>query len=145
MAYYKFVKAIMNNEEISVFNNGAMERDFTYIDDVIEIITKLLNKPANANKEFDKKNPDPSTSWAPFMIFNIGNSNKIKLMNFIEILENKIGIKAIREFTEMQPGDVKSTAADVNAIEKYTGIKPNTNIERGIERFINWYKNYYKC
>ena len=120
-----------------------MERDFTYVDYVIQIITKLISKPAVANKEFDREKPDPSISWAPFMIFNIGNSKKVKLMRFIEILEDTIGIKAIKEFTEIQPGDVKSTAADTYAIEKYTGIKPNTPIEVGIERFVSWYKNYY--
>ena len=143
MAIYLFTKNIINGNPIEVHNYGDMERDFTYIDDVIEVLIKLVNKPAQINKNFDKENPDPSSSWAPYRIFNVGNSEKIKLLDFIEIIEEEIGIKAIKEFEKMQPGDVKATAADTQNIKNYTNISPNTKIRTGIKNFISWYKNYY--
>ena len=143
MAPMIFTKAIFEKKPIEIFNNGNMMRDFTYIDDVINAIIRLIHKPAIIDEEFDKLNPNPSTSWAPYRIFNIGNQESIPLMNFIEILENEIGIKAIKNFKEFQKGDVQSTFASIKLLEKWTGFKPYTPINIGIRKFIDWYKNYY--
>ena len=143
MAPMIFTKAIFEKKPIEIFNNGNMMRDFTYIDDVINAIIRLIHKPATIDEEFDKLNPNPSTSWAPYRIFNIGNQESIPLMNFIEILENEIGIKAIKNFKEFQKGDVQSTFASIKLLEKWTGFKPYTPINVGIRKFVDWYKNYY--
>ena len=143
MAPMIFTKAIFEKKPIEIFNNGNMMRDFTYIDDVINAIIRLIHKPAIIDEEFDKLNPNPSSSWAPYRIFNIGNQESIPLMNFIEILENEIGIKAIKNFKEFQKGDVQSTFASIKLLEKWTGFKPYTPINIGIRKFIDWYKNYY--
>jgi len=143
MAPMIFTKAIFEKKPIEIFNNGNMMRDFTYIDDVINAIIRLIHKPARIDEEFDKLNPNPSTSWAPYRIFNIGNQESIPLMNFIEILENEIGIKAIKNFKEFQKGDVQSTFASIKLLEKWTGFKPYTPINIGIRKFIDWYKTYY--
>ena len=143
MAPMIFTKAIFEKKPIEIFNNGNMMRDFTYIDDVINAIIRLIHKPATIDEEFDKLNPNPSTSWAPYRIFNIGNQESIPLMNFIEILENEIGIKAIKNFKEFQKGDVQSTFASIKLLEKWTGFKPYTPINIGIRKFIDWYKTYY--
>ena len=144
MAPMIFAESIFTKKPLKIFNYGKMERDFTYIDDVIEILINLISKPARENKTFSRDNPDPSSSWSPYKIFNIGNSNKVKLMDFIEILENEIGIKAIKEFEPMQLGDVKSTYAETSYIQNYTSLKPKTNIKKGIKEFIIWYKDFYK-
>ena len=141
MAPMIFAKSIFEKKAIKVFNNGNMDRDFTYIDDVIEIIIRLIDKPATSHTNY-KEDPNPSISWAPHRIFNIGNSNKIALMKFIEILEDEIGIKAIKKFEPMQMGDVKSTYADTSKIEEWIGYKPKTELNFGINKFINWYKEY---
>ncbi len=143
MAPMLFTKAILAKDTLQVFNKGDMQRDFTYIDDVVEIIIKLIEKPATPNLNFNSCNPDPKTSWAPHRIFNIGNSNPIQLMDFIKVLEKEIGVEANIEFKEMQAGDVKTTFADTAALENWIGIKPSTNIKNGIKEFIRWYRNYY--
>ena len=143
MAPMIFAKAIYDNKPIKIFNNGLMKRDFTYINDIIECIIKLINKPAKGNKNFDAINPDPSTSWCPHQIFNLGNNKTVKLMDFISILENEIGKKALKEFVPMQPGDVQETFANTENIFEYIGFKPSTNIQTGIKEFISWYKQYY--
>ena len=143
MAPMIFTKAILEKRTLQVFNKGDMQRDFTYIDDVIEIIIKLIEKPATRNLNFNAFNPEPKTSWSPHRIFNIGNSNPIQLMDFIRILENEIGVEANIEFKEMQAGDVKSTFADTDALENWIGLKPSTSIKDGIKEFIKWYRNYY--
>ena len=143
MAPILFANAISQNKPITIFNQGEMYRDFTYIDDVIEIIYRLIDKPAKGNKIFNTNKPQPSSSWAPYMLFNIGNSNKVKIMEFIRILEKEIGIKAIKHFTHMQIGDVKTTIAETKSIESWVNFRPNTTIELGIKKFIKWYKNYY--
>ena len=120
-----------------------MMRDFTYIDDVTEGITKLINKPATPAANFNSDVPRPSTSWASHRIFNIGNQESISLMKFIKILENEIGIDAIKVYEDMQKGDVKITSASTNLLEKWTGFKPYTPIQEGIKKFVNWYKLYY--
>ena len=144
MAPMIFTKSILEKNTLQVFNKGDMYRDFTYIDDVINVIIKLMKKPAFSNPSFNSMHPDPKTSWAPHRIFNIGNSNPIKLMDFIGILEKEIGIEANIEFKEMQAGDMKTTFADTYALEKWIGLKPSTEINNGIKEFIRWYLNYYE-
>ena len=143
MAPMIFTKAILSNTPIDIYNNGEMSRDFTYIDDVIESIVRLINKPAKANINFDNFSPNPSSSWASHQILNIGNSNSINLMDFIKVLESQLGVKAKKNFKSMQPGDVKVTSADTTLIENLTGYKPNTPIAKGIEKFIKWYRDIY--
>ena len=143
MAPMLFTKAILSEEKIKVFNNGKNFRDFTYIDDVVDSIIKCCDKPAEKNKNFDPLNPDPSTSFAAHRIFNIGNSNVVGLMDFINILEEEIGIKAKKIYCDMQAGDVKLTSADTSSIEKWIGLRPNTPIKEGIQSFVNWYRKFY--
>lgn len=142
-AAFLFTKNILERKPINIFNHGEMLRDFTYIDDIVESILRLLNKIPEKNQYFDKKKPDPSLSWAPFRIFNIGNSNPIPLMEFISCLENELNIKAIKNFLPMQAGDVKSTSADTSCLEEWVNFKPKTSINDGIKIFTNWYKEYY--
>ena len=143
MAPMIFAKSIFSKQKIKIFNNGDMYRDFTYIDDVVEIIFRLIKRPATKNQDFDKNNPDPATSWAPFRIFNIGNDKPISLMKFIKTLEKEIGIEAEKEFLEMQPGDVKATHSNNELIREWTNYKPITDLEDGIKKFISWYCTFY--
>ncbi len=144
MALFIFTKSIILSEPINVFNNGKMIRDFTYIDDIIESLYRVIKKPPLENDNYDKKNIDPSTSWAPHKIFNIGNSEPVPLMKFIESIENALGKKAKKNFLPMQLGDVASTHADTGLLEKWINYKPNTPIEKGITNFVKWYKEFYK-
>ena len=144
MAPMIFTKAIFDDKPLKIFNHGQMKRDFTYINDVIQCITKLIDKPAKKNNKYNMKNPDPAKSWCPHQVFNLGNNSTIKLMNFISILEREIGKKAIKEFLPMQPGDVEETFANTEKIFEYIGFKPTTSIEKGIKEFIAWYKKYYR-
>jgi len=143
MALFLFAKAMLAGEPIQVFNNGEMVRDFTYVDDIIESLVRLLDKPAAPDPAFDPANPDPATSWAPHRLFNIGNSNPTPLMTYIEALEEALGITAIKEFLPMQPGDVPATAADTAALEAWTGFRPNTSVHEGVARFVAWYQEFY--
>ena len=143
MAPMLFAKAIFEREPIRVFNHGDMQRDFTYIGDIVQGVIKVLNKPATANNEFNKYQPDPATSWAPHRVFNIGNSEPIQLLHFISCLEEAIGIEAIKQFEPMQPGDVKATAANTDALEEWIDFRPSTPVERGVNEFAEWYKEYY--
>ena len=143
MAPMIFTKAIFSKMEIEVFNNGLMSRDFTYIDDVIEIILRIIEKPAVENNTFNKLDPEADSSWAPHKIFNVGNNSPVKLTDFIKILEEVIGIKAYKIMKPMQPGDVISTYADISSIEEWINYTPKTNLKKGIENFISWYKKYY--
>ena len=143
MALFLFTKSIIEGHPIKVFNNGDMIRDFTYIDDVIESLVRLLDKPPSAKNNFDKGNPNPSKSWAPYRVFNIGNSNPIPLMEYISTLEEIIGKKAEKKFLPLQPGDVKATSASTTALEEYIGFKPETPIKKGITEFVSWYRNFY--
>ena len=145
MALFLFTKAMISNKPIKVFNNGQMTRDFTYIDDIVEGIARVLKKPPTKNLNFNFETNLPDKSWAPYHIFNIGNSNPTPLMNFIKELENALGIQAIKEFLPMQPGDVASTASNTESLENWVGFKPNTSIEEGISKFVSWYKEFYKC
>ncbi|MFI8496567.1 NAD-dependent epimerase [Peribacillus butanolivorans] len=143
MAYYSFTRNIIEENTIRVFNNGNMRRDFTYIDDIVEGIIRLLDNPPIYNKKWDRDNPDPSSSYAPYKIYNIGNNNPIKLMDFINTLENLIGKKARIEFLPMQPGDVKETYADISDLHADVGFYPATTVEEGLTQFVNWYNKYY--
>ena len=143
MALFLFTKAMLAGEPIQVFNNGQMVRDFTYIDDIIESLVRLLDKPAASDPAFDPDHPNPATSWAPHRVFNIGNSNPIPLMDYIEAVESALGISAEKQFLPMQPGDVPATAADTSALEAWTGFKPNTSVRDGVARFVAWYREFY--
>ena len=144
MAYFSFTKAIYEGKPINVFNNGNMERDFTYIDDIVEGIVRLIDKIPKSNSAWDYINPDPATSFAPYRIFNIGNNQPVKLLDFISILEELTGTEAKKNFLPMQPGDVKSTFANIDRLNNLTGFKPQTPLKEGLRKFVDWYKNYYK-
>ncbi len=139
-----FAKKIIQGESIDVFNYGNHRRDFTYIDDIVEGVIRVLDKPASPNTAWSGEKPDPSSSPAPYRIYNIGSNNPVELLKYIEILENCIGKKAIKNLLPMQPGDVPDTYADVDALIADVGYKPSTPIELGIEHFIRWYRDYYK-
>lgn len=138
-----FTKAILADEPIQVFNHGDMMRDFTYIDDIVASVNETLFKTATPNSNFDAHHPDPATSHAPYRIFNIGNSQPIPLMQFIETIEDALGKKAIKKMMGMQAGDVKITSADTSELNQWVNFKPNTSIKEGVTRFIDWYKTYY--
>ena len=144
MALFIFTKAILNNEPINVFNKGDMMRDFTYVDDIVEGIFRVVNKPAEANPDWSAENPDPAGSSAPYKIYNIGNGNPVQLMNFIKATEKALEKTAKKIFLPMQPGDVQKTFADIEKLKQDFDYKPNTNIEKGVAEFIKWYKSYYK-
>ncbi len=138
-----FTKAILADEPIQVFNHGDMMRDFTYIDDIVASVNETLFKTATPNNNFDAQLPDPATSYAPYRIFNIGNSQPVPLMQFIETIEDALGKKAIKKMMGMQAGDVKITSADTSELNQWVNFKPNTSIKEGVTRFIDWYKTYY--
>ena len=121
-----------------------MIRDFTYISDTIETLVRILKKIPTSNPSFEKLKPDPSSSWAPHKIFNVGNSNPTSLMDFISAIENSLGKKSKKVFLPLQPGDVPATSADTSLIENWINFKPHTSVERGIENFVHWYLSYYK-
>ena len=143
MACFLFADAIALNKPIQVFNCGKMERDFTYIDDVVNAVVKITGKPAARNKEWNGKLPDPSSSIAPFKLYNIGNNHPVNLMRFINELENNMNKKAIIEMKEMQAGDVKATWANVDDLVSDFNYQPRTTIEKGLKKFTDWYKEYY--
>jgi UDP-glucuronate 4-epimerase len=143
MALFLFTKAMLAGEPIQVFNNGQMVRDFTYIDDIIESLVRLLDNPAVPDLSFDAENPDPATSWAPHRVFNIGNSNPTPLMEYIEAVEQALGVTAEKQLLPMQPGDVPATAADTSALEAWVDFKPNTPVQEGVARFVAWYRQFY--
>ena len=144
MALFLFTRAILDDEPIKVFNNGDLQRDFTYIDDIVEGVVRVMEKIPEPNPDWDGDNPDPSSSPAPYRIFNIGNNNPTPLMEFIEAIEKALGKKARKDFLPMQPGDVRATYADVEDLSATTGFKPDTPLENGIRNFIEWYRYYYK-
>ncbi len=143
MALFLFTKAILNNEPINVFNHGNMVRDFTYIDDIVEGIVRVIDNKPGGNKEWTGVSPDPSSSKAPYKIYNIGNNNPVKLMDFITEIENKLGRKAEKKLLPMQQGDVPMTSADVEDLVKNLDYKPATPIKVGISNFIDWYIEYF--
>ena len=144
MALQKFTKAIIENKSIKVFNYGEHRRDFTYIDDIVEGVIRVLDKPATSNEKWNSDSPDPSSSSAPFRIFNIGNNNPVNLLDFIEALENCLGKKAEKDFLPLQPGDVVDTFANVDDLVEHFDYQPNTSFIEGITNFVNWYKEYHK-
>ena len=142
MAPMLFARAILAGEPIKVFNHGKMQRDFTYIDDIVEGVLRCCDKPATVNPDFDPLHPDPATAAAPHRVFNIGNSQPTELLRFIKVMEEAFGRTAIKDFQPMQPGDVVATAADTEALEAWVGFCPATPIERGLARFAAWYSRY---
>ena len=143
MVLFLFTKAILEKKPIDVFNYGRMRRDFTYIDDIIEGVVRVMAKVPERNVRWDSTAPDPGTSYAPYRLYNIGNNNAVELMRFIEILESCLGRKAERNFLPLQPGDVIETYADVDDLMEDVGFKPSTPVEAGIKRFVDWYRSYY--
>jgi len=143
MALFLFTKAMLEGRPIQVFNNGQMVRDFTYVDDIVESLIRVLDKPAAPDPAFDAASPDPAASWAPHRVFNIGNSNPTPLLDYIEAIEVALGVTASKELLPMQPGDVPATAADTRALEAWTGFKPNTPVREGVARFVAWYREFY--
>ena len=144
MALQKFTRAILLGKKIQVYNYGKHRRDFTYIDDIVEGVVRVLDKPATSNPEWNGNHPDSGSSIAPWLIFNIGNNNPVDLMDYIEALENALGKKAEKIFLPLQPGDVPDTYADVNDLVEQFNYKPSTTVEEGIARFIRWYLEYYE-
>jgi UDP-glucuronate 4-epimerase len=143
MALFLFTKAILENRPIDVFNNGNMERDFTYIDDIVEGVFRVIHKIPEGNPEWSSDTPDPATSYCPYRVYNIGNNNKEKLLRYIEVLEDCLGRKAEKNFMPMQPGDVPATYANVDDLVADFDYKPATNLEFGIGKFVDWYKSYF--
>ena len=144
MALFLFTKAILKGKPIDVFNHGKMVRDFTYIDDIVEGVIRVIDKPAEPNPQFDPANPDPATSNAPYRVFNIGNNQPTQLMEYISALETALGKTAKKNYLPMQPGDVPATAANTDELDTWVGFKPNTAVPQGVARFVDWYSNYYK-
>ncbi len=143
MAYFKFTQAILQGKPIEVYNHGKMQRDFTYIDDIVEGVLRVLDRPPTPNSHWDGAHPDPSSSPAPYRIYNIGNHRPVELSHFIDILEESLGRKAERILLPMQPGDVPATYADVHDLMRDTGFAPNTDIATGLARFARWYMGFY--
>ncbi|HEY1406457.1 MAG TPA: NAD-dependent epimerase/dehydratase family protein, partial [Spirochaetota bacterium] len=143
MAYFKFAEAIMNEKTIDVYNNGDMQRDFTYIDDIVEGIYRVIQNPPAENLSWDAAVSDPGTSSAPYRIYNIGNNNPVKLSSFIELLESHLGKKAIINYLPIQPGDVLATYADIDDLTRDTGYTPLTSVDEGLKRFVKWFREYY--
>ena len=144
MALFLFTKAILHNEPIKVFNNGNMQRDFTYIDDIVEGVVRVMNNVPEADPDWSSDHPNPSASCVPYKLYNIGNNAPVALMEFVEAIEKALGKEAKKEYLPMQPGDVPATYADVNDLITDTGFKPSTPIEEGINNFVQWYKRYYQ-
>ncbi|WP_426354150.1 NAD-dependent epimerase [Exiguobacterium sp. R-39] len=143
MAYFSFTKDIIEGNPIKVFNHGKMERDFTYIDDIVEGIVKLIPRAPEKNSDWDESVDELGASFAPYRVYNIGNNSPVPLMKFINVLEEKIGKEANKQYMEMQPGDVLRTYADVSELERDIDFKPSTTIEEGLGKFVDWYKEYY--
>ncbi|MEB8305377.1 NAD-dependent epimerase [Staphylococcus xylosus] len=144
MALFKFTKAIVNDEVIDVYNHGNMMRDFTYVDDIVEAISRLVKKPASPNKAWSGANPDPGSSYAPYKVYNIGNNSPVRLMEFVEAIENKLGKEAKKNYMDLQPGDVPETYANVDDLFRDIDFKPETTIQDGVNKFVDWYLEYYK-
>ena len=143
MALFKFTKKILAGEPIDVFNYGNHRRDFTYIDDIVEGVVRVMNTTPEPNPDWSSDDPDPGTSRGPWRVYNIGNSQPIELMKYIEVIEDCLGKKAEKNLLPMQPGDVPDTYADVTALTDDVGYKPDTTIEEGVQKFIEWYREYY--
>ncbi|MFL0804174.1 MAG: NAD-dependent epimerase [Agarilytica sp.] len=145
MALFKFTKGIIEGTPIDVYNHGDMYRDFTYIDDIVEGVIRITDKIPKANTKWDGLDPDPSSSFAPYKVYNIGNNAPVKLMDFVHAIEDSIGKKANINMMPIQPGDVPSTCADVSALVNDIGFKPATSVKEGVQHFVDWYKSYYQA
>src|SRR5512134_175935 len=143
MALFRFTAGILAGEPIPVFNRGEMVRDFTYVDDIVEGVLRVIDSPPAPEPSWHGDAPDPATSYAPYRVFNIGNNQPVKLMRYIEVLEQCLGKKAVLDLLPMQPGDVPATYADTSALEAAVGFRPATAVETGISRFVEWYRAYY--
>ncbi len=143
MALFLFTRAIMENKPIDVYNHGKMKRDFTYIDDIVEGVIRVSDKVPEPNLDWNGDTPDSATSYAPYKLYNIGNNNPVELMKFIEVLEDCLGKKANKNLMSIQPGDVPATYADVDDLVNDVGFKPATSIDEGINKFVEWYNEYY--
>ena len=135
---------MLKNEPIKVFNEGKMRRDFTYIDDIVEGVIRVLDKPATPDAGFDPQHPLPHTGRAPYRIFNIGNSDPVPLMDFIEAIEASLSMTAQKNFLPLQAGDVTETFADTRALDAWVGFKPSTSVREGVGQFVGWYRDYYQ-
>ena len=144
MALFLFTKAILEGRAIDVYNHGEMTRDFTFIDDIVEGVIRVNDKTAFASKKFDSLNPDPGSSMAPYRVFNIGNSRPTPLMDYINAIETSLGIEAEKNFLPLQSGDVPATSSDTSELEKWVGFRPNTSVEIGVQKFVDWYRDFYK-
>ena len=144
MALFLFTKAMLAGEPIKLFNNGQMVRDFTYIDDIVESLVRVLDKPSTGDPNFDPAAPDPAISWAPHRLFNIGNARPTPLSDYIAAIERAVGVKAKLDLQPMQPGDLPATAADIRDLEAWIGFRPNTPVAVGVERFVAWYREFYR-
>jgi UDP-glucuronate 4-epimerase len=144
MALFIFTKAILEGRPIDVFNYGRMQRDFTYIDDIVEGVVRIIPRIPSPDPAWSGDRPEPATSYAPYRIYNIGNNNPVALARFIEILEHCLGKEAQKNYLPLQPGDVPATYADVDDLTKAVGFKPDTPLEKGIENFVDWYRSYYR-
>ncbi len=144
MALFKFTKAILANKEIEIYNNGNMVRDFTYIDDIVDGIILVIKKIPKSDKNFNKLNPNPGSSWSPYRIFNVGNSNAINLMTYIECIESILEKEAIKKFMPMQPGDVQKTISDTSSLKNWINFSPSTPVKEGVKLFVEWYRKFYK-
>ena len=145
MAMFLFTRAILSDEPIKIFNHGRMQRDFTYIDDIVEGVMRITDKVAAGNPGWNGDSPDPGTSNAPYRNYNIGNNNPVELMHLVAMIEKAVGKTARKEYLPLQPGDVPATFADVDDLVADVGFKPETSIEEGVGRFVTWYREYYKC
>ena len=143
MALFLFTKAILEGEPVNVFNHGKMQRDFTYIDDIVEGVVRVLDRAPQPDPSFDTDTPDPAHSWAPYQVLNIGNHGPAGLLEYLDALEEALGRKAERNYLPMQPGDVPATFADTTLLTEWTGHKPGTPIREGISRFVAWYRGFY--
>jgi UDP-glucuronate 4-epimerase len=144
MALFKFTRGILAGEAIPVYNEGRMVRDFTYVDDIVEGVVRVLDRPATPNPHWDGDAPDPATSRAPYRLYNIGNHQRVELLRYIRAIEAALGRKAVLDLLPMQPGDVPATEADTSALEAATGFRPATTVEAGVKNFVDWYRDYYK-
>lgn len=143
MAYFSFTKSIQEGKAIDVYNHGKMQRDFTYIDDIVEGVARVMDRVPDSNLGWNGDAPDPGTSYAPYRIYNIGNNTPVELMRFIEVLEECLGKKAVKNFMPMQDGDVLATFADIQDLVEDVGFRPNTSIKEGIRSFVEWYRMFY--
>jgi UDP-glucuronate 4-epimerase len=144
MAYFSFTKAILEGNPINIFNYGKMYRDFTYVDDITESMLRVLDAVPGSARSYDRQNPDPASSWAPWQVLNIGNHKPVALMDFVEVLERELGREAMKNFLPMQDGDVEATYANTSLLQEITGFIPSTSVIEGVARFVAWYRDYYR-